>query len=171
MFRKIKEYYLQKRFLRDLKNFPEKRISSSNKIRSVGILTTNELSYAYNLTQKINEALPNVRNIHMYSFREFKKSNEISYQHFSAEDVNWKGKITDVSLDSFVENKFDLLVGYYSEKQLYLEFTTLKSEATFKIGFSGVNDQLFDLLIKESPSKVDSFSSEMYKYLTLLNKI
>lgn len=171
MFRKIKEYYLQKRFLKDLKNLHKNKTPNTNGIHSVGILTTNELSYAYNLTQKISDVLPNVRNVHIYSFREFKKSDEISYQHFSADDISWKGEITDASLESFIENPFDLLIGYYDEKQLYLELTTLKSEAAFKIGFSEVNDSLFDLLIKESPSNIDSFNAEVFKYLTLLNKL
>ncbi len=171
MIRKIKEHYLQKKLLRDLKNLPGSKFPNTTKIHSVGILTTNELSYAYNLVQKINEALPTVRNVHIYSYREFKKSNEISYQHFSSEAINWKGKITDASFESFIENPFDLLIGYFNEKQLYLEFAALKSEAAFKIGFSGVNDQIFDLLIHETPSKVDSFNAEACKYLTLLGKI
>jgi len=171
MFRKIKEHYLQKNFLKELRKLPESKTPNATKIHSVGILTTNELSYAYNLAQKINEALPTVRNVHIYSYREFKKSNEISYQHFSSEDISWKGKVTDASFESFIENPFDLLIGYFDEKQLYLEFAALKSEANFKIGFSGVNDHLFDLLIHESPSKVDSFNAEVSKYLTLLDKI
>jgi hypothetical protein len=171
MIRKIKEHYLQKRLLKDLKNLPDSKTPNTAKIHSVGILTTNELSYAYNLVQKINEALPTVRNVHIYSYREFKKSNETSYQHFSSEAINWKGKITDASFESFVENPFDLLIGYFNEKQLYLELTALKSEAAFKIGFPGVNDQIFDLLIHENPSKVDSFNVEACKYLTLLGKI
>ena len=58
---------------------------------------------------------------------------------------------------SFIEEPFDLLIGYFNKKNLYLENAVLQSKATFKVGISKVNQQLYDIEIAEVPSKTDKF--------------
>ncbi len=170
-FGKFKKQSLLKRFQKELKLIPETRTPNSKEIHSVAILTNNELFEEIDIAEHVKSSLASVRNVHIYSYRVFKKSDPITYKHFTEKDIDWNGKIKDPSLESFLENPFDLLIGYFDTNNLYLEYCALKSKATFKIGFSKVNDKLFDLVVSENPKNIDSFIAVIKKYLALLHKI
>lgn len=168
---KLKVQSIQKKFIKELQNSQDTRTPNSKIVHSVGILTTEELTFQMNVVKKVDEQLESVRNIHIYNYRKYDKNDPKSYKHFSENDISWSGKFTDVSLESFLETPFDLLIGFYTENNLYLEYATLMSKATFKVGFAGVNNKLFDLVITEKPENIDSFLHEIVKYLTLLKKM
>ena len=168
---KFKENFLFKKYQKELQQLVTYKTPNDKKIHSVAILTTERLSYDLNLIEIIKEELPSVRNVHLYSFRDFKKSDEKTYKHFTERDIDWRGRVKDPSFESFLENPFDLLIAFFDQKQLYLEYAALQSKATFKIGFNNVNNQLFDIVIDEKPNNLDSFAKTMKKYLDLLGKI
>ena len=64
-----------------------------------------------------------------------------------------------------------MLVGYYSIKNEYLNLMVAKSNAKFKVGFTGVDDRLFDLIINIDLQNTDEVKSELVKYFKVLNKI
>ncbi len=168
---KLKEQSLYKNFQKKLHKIPDARTPVSKEIHSVAIITTNKLSIELDIVKEIKSNFKSVRNVHIYAFRKFKKSDSITYKHFTEKDFDWSGQVKDPSLESFLENPFDLLIGYFNEKNLYLEFAALKSSAAFKIGFAKVNDKLYDLVVNEQPDNIDSFIEVMKKYLKLLHKI
>lgn len=171
-FGKIKRQFLVNKFHKELKSIPETRTPNSKKIHSVAILTTHHLNDELDIAEKITSNIESVRNVHIYSFRPYKKSDDTNYKNFTEKDFDWKGKVIDASFDSFLENnQFDLMIGYFNEKQLYLEYAVLKSKADFKIGFANVNDKIFDLVVSEEPLEIDSFIKVIKKYLKVLNKI
>ena len=104
------------------------RIDGGEKINTVGILSVDGISRMINIQDLVTSHL-GLRNPKIYSFRKFDKNLESSYKHFSENDFNWKGEITDSSLLSFLEQPFDLLICFYTEKNMYLEYATLLSEA------------------------------------------
>jgi len=168
---KLKEQSLYKNFQKKLLKIPDARTPISKEIHSVAIITTASLSVELDIVNEIKSNIKSVRNVHIYAFRKFKKSDSISYKHFTEKDFGWSGEVKDPSLDVFLESPFDLLIGYFNEKNLYLEFSVLKSAATFKIGFAKVNDKLYDLVVNEHPGNIDSFVKVIKKYLELLHKI
>lgn len=168
---KFKEQSLYKNFQKKLDQIPSARTPISKEINSVAIVTTEKLSSEIDIIQVVKSNFETVRNVHLYSFRKFKKSDPITYKHFTEKDFNWSGGINDASFESFLENPFDLLIGYFDQKNLYLEFSALQSNATFKIGFANVNDKLYDLVVNEAPNNIDSFITVIKKYLELLHKI
>jgi len=170
-FKKIKKQFLQRKFNKILALEPDSKTPTTKKIISVGILTTDEISSRFNLPQKVKTSLEGVRNVHIFSLRDFIKGEEKSFKHFTEKDINWKGKVLDTSLEVFLDTPFDLLIGYFDEKLLFLEYAVLKSNAEFKIGFSTINNQLFDMVIAEKYENIDSFLKEVYKYLHLLKKM
>ena len=149
----------------------ETRNATADKIHTVGILTTDEISSRFDILQYVQDVLNISRNVHIYSYRKFDKTDKESYKYFTEKDMDWQGAVTDASLNVFLETPFDLLIGFFDTRQLYLEFATLKSKATFKVGFSGVNDKLFDLVIVEKSGNPLIFMNEIRKYLELLKKI
>nr|WP_158838223.1 hypothetical protein [Polaribacter sp. L3A8] len=167
---KIKEARLRKKFDKKILQLAKNRTVSQNEIKTVGILTTDSISLKLDLQSKIEKVL-GVRNIKIYNFKKYDKSDAVSFKHFSEKDINWKGHFIQPNFKSFLEQPFDLLIGYFKEPNLYLQNAVLESQATFKAGFSGVNSKLYELEILENIEHVDQFTAELKKYLTILKKL
>lgn len=148
----------------------ENRVVSDKEIKTVGILTTELFFNTIELKEEVERVL-NLRNAKIYCYRPYKKSNTISFKHFSEKDFNWKGKIIQPNFNSFIEEPFDLLIGYFGKSNLFLESAVLQSKATFKVGIAKVNQMLYDIEIKSNPYKVEEFLTELKKYLILIEKI
>lgn len=170
-FSKIKNRFLKHKLTRDLALQPSSRTIDEKKIHTVGIITTDDFSSSLPIVEKLNSRIHCIRNIHMLSYREYDPNEEKSYKHFTSKDINWQGKINNASLANFIDTPFDLLIGLFDEKQVYLEYAVLKSEATFKVGVGKVNDALFDMVINENRNQIDSYIQEVYKYAKILNKV
>ena len=168
---KLRKQFLLKKFQKELRLIPETRTPNAKQIHSVAILTTQELYEEIDLAELIQYNIKSVRSVQVYYFKTFRKSDTQDFKHFTEKDIDWAGKIKDVSLESFLCNPFDLLIGYFDVRNLHLEYCALKSRAAFKIGFSKVNDKMFDLVVSENPKNADSFIKVIKKYLELLHKI
>tara|TARA_B110000091_G_scaffold212743_1_gene260185 strand:+ start:839 stop:1360 length:522 start_codon:yes stop_codon:yes gene_type:complete len=169
IFSKIKKYFLQKEIQQSSKT--NKRVVANNKIKNIGILTTMALSDVYGFEDKVKKLFPKHRSVNWYCYRRFYKGDEKSFHHFTNKDFNWKGKINDVSLQIFVDTPFDVLICYFDTNHIFLESLVKQSLASFKIGFSNVNQSLFDLEISERIDNVDRFNAELKKYLQILGSI
>ena len=170
MLQNIKESIFKKRFQKSLTNSLENRFVSNDEIVNVGILTTDEISSNFNLQEEIEKIL-NVKNVKIFSYRKFNKINEASFYHFSENELNWKGEIENQNLQSFLEQPFQLIIGFFNTNNLFLESAVLSSKASFKVGFSNVNSDLYDLEIAEDIKNVHQFTSELKKYLQILKKL
>lgn len=167
---KLKHHFLQKKINKLLAKAASLKVSSDKKMNTVAILTQDGDSNIFQLQEMVIEKL-SLRNPKIYSYRRFDKNDEKSYKHFSEKDFNWKGDIVDSSLLSFIEEPVDLLICFYPEKQTYLEYLTLLSKASFKIGFAGINQDLFDLEISVGKEQIEYFLNEAHKYLTIMKKL
>lgn len=167
---KIKETRLRKKFDKNLLGLIENRAVSEKEIRTVGILTTESISSKIDLQLHIEKEL-GVKNSKKYSFKKFDKVDFDSSCFFSEKDINWKGQFIETSFQSFLEQPFDLLIGYFDEKHLYAEMAVFQSKASFKAGFSGVNSNLYELEILEKTDNITAFSSELKRYLKILKKL
>lgn len=170
MLTKLKESILQKKFQKTLLKYVKDRKACNKEILSVGILTTDKITKEFNL-QKDVETLLNLRNSKIYSFKNFEKNVEVSFKHFSEKDINWNGKFRQQNFQSFLEEPFDLLIGYFTTNNLYLETAVLQSKATFKAGFAEVNSDLYELEISCEYSNSSKFLLELKKYLQILKKL
>tara|TARA_R110000787_G_scaffold210882_4_gene320618 strand:- start:4041 stop:4556 length:516 start_codon:yes stop_codon:yes gene_type:complete len=167
---KLKHHFIKKKIDKLSKNLSMKGYGASQKINSVAIITLDDSSKQHDFQEILIQNLQ-LRNPRIYSFRKFAKEDEKSYKHFSEKDFDWKGQIIESSLQSFLEEPFDLLICFFSKKNQFLEYAAIKSSATFKIGFSGINSNLFDIELASDISQVDVFFDEVKKYLKILNKL
>ncbi|WP_369048857.1 hypothetical protein [Tenacibaculum sp. UWU-22] len=170
IIKKIKQNILVNKYNKLLAEAVKNKQISAKIINSVAILTTEDISDTFDLQKQIERQL-NLRNPKIYSFRDNEKYKKPSFKHFSEKAFNWKGNIIDKSLESFLEQPFDLLINYYNQKNQYLEYVTLQSKAAFKVGFSGINKQLFDMEIIEKIENPEVFMSELARYLRVLKKL
>lgn len=170
MFKGFKENILKKKLQKLVSLNQQASSSSTKKIKSVGIITTEEVASKINIVAEIERILE-VRNVKIYSFRKFLKTDEVSFKHFTEKDINFSGQFTQTNFKSFLEQPFDLLVGYFSTNNVFLESAVAQSQAEFKVGFSNVNEGLYIIEISENIENIVAFSSELKKYLQILKKL
>ena len=168
---KLKYYFLQRKVKKLQKSEQlSTTVAKNKKIVSVGILTEEKFREKFDLRQMTAEMF-HIKNPKIYSFRAYNKELEKSFKHFSEKDFNWKGEITETSFQSFLNEPFDLLICYFSEGNIMLKYAAQVSNATFKVGFTSINTNLFDLNIAVKLEEVDQFFFESRKYLTILGKL
>ena len=168
---KLKYYFLQRKIKKLQKSEQHSTtIAKKKKIVSVGILTEEKFREKFDLRQMTTEMF-HTKNPKIYSFRAYNKELEKSFKHFSEKDFNWKGEITETSFQSFLNEPFDLLICYFSEGNIMLKYAAQVSNATFKVGFTSINTNLFDLNIAVKLEEVNQFFFESRKYLTILGKL
>jgi len=165
----LKKAFIKKRFKKLLKE-EEYRVASNEEVYTVGIIASGEISKWLKIEDEVEKIL-GLGNIRIYSYRPFSKSDVPSYKYFTEKDFNWKGEPKKPAFKNFIEEPHDLLIGYFNKKNLYLENAVLQSKAKFKVGFAKVNQELYDLEIAEYPTKIESYLSELKKYLIVLNKL
>jgi hypothetical protein len=166
----LKKSFIKKRFHKLLLEHEQNRLVSNEEVYTVAILTSAELSKFIHIQDEAERIL-DIGNMRTYRYRSFSKNQVRSYKYYTEKDFNWKGEPKKGPFKDFLEEPFDLLIGYFNKNNLYLENAVLRSKAKFKVGFAKVNQGLYDLEIAESPNKVESFLSELKKYLLVLQKL
>lgn len=144
-----------------------------SKIESLGVIFNMGENEDFGLFKNLISKLKiNPNNFKIIGFSQDKKENLSTWDlGFNPEDFGWKGGIKNVELQSFLDKKFDVLISYYLSEDLELKLMTAKSKAQFKIGILQSDLRLNDLIIKTNLKEFDVFENEVFKYLTILNKI
>src|SRR5690606_20271419 len=96
-------------------------------------------------------------------------SDVITY--FRSKDISLGGTILKEEVNSFINRKSDLLINYYQQKQIDLEYITVKSVTDFKAGFVTDGLSANHLSIDCPFSNYRLFTEELFKYLKAFNKI
>lgn len=165
----MKKSFVNRRFQKLLLEKEANRIVDSGKIKTIGIISSDEISRWIDIKKEVDSIYNTDAKI--FSFLSSTKNKSENTLHFSEKSFGWKGQVKETSLKTFLEEPFDLLVGYFNKKNLYTELAVLHSNAKFKAGISKVNQQLYDIEINEYPKNTVRFLTELKRYLEILNKI
>jgi hypothetical protein len=112
------------------------------------------------------------KDVKVFTFVTFsKKVPSFRQNQVNNKDFSWNGATINKNATEFLDTSFDVLVGYYTNKNQYLDVMMAKSKAKFKVGVSSVNADLYDLLIDVPLNDFGKFKSELKKYLTVLGKL
>lgn len=145
----------------------------SKKVSSVGIIfNSTEFTDAEsfkNYFKSLGVQLPRVKIIHFVDKEE--DDNHLWGTYFTKKDFNWKGKLNNIELQTFIDYPFDVLIGYFEHDDLELQMVTAASKADFKVGVANYDPRLFDLIIDTKLHHQTIFKEELTKYLTVLNKL
>jgi hypothetical protein len=145
----------------------------ANKINSLGVVLNVDEFNDYDTFRELAEYLkirPN--KLKIIAFSSEKKEVLLTWDNcFNPKDFGWGGSIKNIELKSFIDTKFDVLISYYEKDILELKMITAESQAKFKIGILQSDERLNDLIIKTSFKDFKLFKNEVFKYLTILNKI
>ncbi|MFT4697206.1 MAG: hypothetical protein ACI9SJ_000322 [Flavobacteriaceae bacterium] len=171
MFEKLKRKYLKRQIDENLKGRDLTLRNSSLKrlgfLVDENILLDIETLYDFSKELQIHR-----KDVKIYSFREVKKKLPTLVQNqINNKDFTWRGDIDNQNATEFLDIPFDVLIGFYSGKNEFLDVMVSKSKAKFKVGFKGGDERLYDLLMDIDPNNIEGFKLELIKYLTILNKI
>ena len=167
---------LKRRSLRKLteRNLAKRDLSKLNApLKTIGFLVNEAVLPDVDTLYEIAKELPIVpKDIKVFSFIEVKKKlPSLRQNQVQCKDFNWKGEMSNQNASEFLGQEFDVLVGYYCGRSEFLDALISQSKAKFKIGFAGADERLFDLLLGVPPSNMKLFTSELKKYLAILDKI
>jgi hypothetical protein len=95
----------------------------------------------------------------------------ISEPFLSLKNISLSGEINKPEVVDFLEKPFDLLINYYDVNKYGILLLSIKSKANFKVGFDTVDKRVNHFIIKELVDNYKEFTSELFKYLKILNKI
>ena len=171
MFKRIKKIFFKKHITKNLKNRTMFDVNDS--LTTIGFLVNEEDNIDFEIFFDISSTLGvHQKDIKIFSFIDIKtKTPTLIQNRIYSNHFNWRGEINNKNALDFLNTKLDVLVSYYSTKNNYLNLMTSKSKAKFKVGFNGVDDRLFDLIINIDPQKNLDVKSELLKYFKVLNKI
>ena len=79
--------------------------------------------------------------------------------------------IKSKALQEFIDKKYDVLINFYEENKLELNYVAAASNAKFKVGFAEVDNRINDLIIGSSTHDTNLFIVELKKYLKILQVI
>ncbi|MHA7058982.1 DUF6913 domain-containing protein [Aquimarina sp. M1] len=101
--------------------------------------------------------------------KEISDDQEAAYYNDKSFGVN--GSIKSSSLNDFIKKEYDVLINFYSESKLELDYVAVASKAKFKVGFAEVDNRINDLVIGAAQQDNNLFISELKKYLKILQII
>ena len=166
----MKRVFVNKRFQKLLLEKEANRTVSHQKIKTVGVISSEEISKWIDISKEI-KSIFDIDDVKVYSFKPASQKTEQKAHFFSEKSFGWQAQVKDAKLKAFLNEPFDLLIGYFNKNSLYTELAVLQSNASFKAGISKVNQHLYDLEIAEFPKNIDRFLEELKKYLQILQKL
>lgn len=160
---------VRKKITRELLKNNSLKANTSQKIDSILILV-NENSKK-DLDQIISKTI-NIDDSKVATifFKKIQGADSNFEKELTEKDFSFFGNLKNESFEKLIQTEFDLLLNY-TQSNLYLNYVTAFSRATFKVGLSNTQQQLFDLKIEVEKDEVDLFHGELVKYLKILNKI
>ncbi len=167
----IKEFFLKKNVTKRLSI--QNVLASNSKVATVGILI-DESNFAETdmLVKQFVSYGINVNSISILIYKDvIKKKETLKEPFFSLKNISLSGEIDKKEVNDFIETPFDLLVNYYDVTKSALLLVSMRSKAKFKVGFDTIDKNVNHFIIKDLVSNYKEFTSELFKYLKILNKI
>ncbi|MFW5831863.1 MAG: DUF6913 domain-containing protein [Prolixibacteraceae bacterium] len=167
---KLIEKYATYRFHKKLADTDRKpKVPASGELKKVGVLWRPEEKDAYSyLRNHFSHSKVIFRNLCIYGKVSPPQANSNAV---TKKDLNWMGLPVSVSVENFIETEFDLLLNVSLQQNLILDYITAMSRAKFKIGWSPVNENYFDLNINIGRKQDAMYlARQQIFYLDQLNK-
>jgi hypothetical protein len=94
--------------------------------------------------------------------------SESSKDFFTTKDFSILGSISNHELLELIQQEYEYVFHFFSEEHLFLNFISLKSKATLRLGNQNSNLELTDLIFNIDKKDLDLFFMEAKKYLTII---
>ena len=121
------------------------------------------------LRQKL-ELKPNA--VHVMGYKRGQdKHGMFSIPFCTDKDLGWNGSIENGDFSEFSGREYDVLINYYLEDRLVLKLMSTKINARIRAGLQGSDNAMNDLIFDCQMNDFNTFSSELEKYLKILNEL
>lgn len=170
----IQQYFINKEIEYKLRQLRENQKEHSlSKVNQIAIFVDENTTFDETAFMNLQRIIKlDSSHFKILTFKEKKSSfNEFRGTVVHQNDINWKAKITSISVKEFISKSFDLLIDYTQADNLMKQLLVSKINASLKVGYSDKNNDLYDFMIDANPSKIDLFNYEMVKYLNILKLI
>ena len=77
--------------------------------------------------------------------------------YYSDKSFGVSGAIKSKSLQDFIDRDYDVLINFYEENSLELNYVAAASKAKFKVGFAAVDNRINDLIIGATTNDTNLF--------------
>jgi len=146
--------------------------SSQGKINSLGVIFSKDEKDDFDRFKVLASDLEIKTNrITIIAFTEDEKSESGMWDSvYNPKDFGWKDNVKNQELQQFIDTDFDLLINYYTKENIGLKLITASSKAKMKVGILQTDERFNDLIIKTDIKDIKTFTSELIKYLKILNK-
>jgi len=150
-----------------------KKYTSEGKIKKVGIIVEEDLLKTYDFRKKLSESFGiSMNDFKILLFQKNSKSEVLTdFETFSNKDFGMFGKIKTEIIKNFVKSDFDLFINYCPQDNIMAQVVSFQSQAVLKAGFSLEKLNFYDISIKIEANKIDTFNTELIKYLEILKLI
>lgn len=112
------------------------------------------------------------QDVHIFSFRKTnKKLSDLRIDQVTNKEFTLRGELTNQNATEFLDIPFEVLIGFYQERNIFLDFMVASSKAEFKIGFQDRDARLYDLILKIDLEDLELFKTEVTKYLGVFKKL
>jgi len=167
----IKNFFLKKIVTKRL--LKQKNQLVQQKITTVGLLV--DETYFSNTEALVDQIVLqgiDKEQIKILIYKDRIKSKEVLNTPFlSLKDISFTGEINKKEVIDFLETPFDLLINYYDVNKYAMVLLSVQSKANFKVGFDTVDKRVNHFILKMLVDQYELFTSELFKYLKILNKI
>ena len=161
------------KFLRQELKSPPPAPERAKGVTSIGVIVDLD---SFDKAVKFNEFIdtfglrPN--SIQVIGYRSFYDTNSpYSTPVFSEKDLGWNGAIENSYAGEFLSREYDILVNYYDSDNLMLQLMSIKTRARLRVGLTGVDQNINDLIIDLPLGEFGTFKRELHKYLKVLKEL
>jgi uncharacterized protein YkvS len=156
-----------------IKQLQEKRVVDQSKIKTIGVLVDATVFESFPFLNELAKVFGvSTESISLLYYHSDKKVAETFTEPiFSDNNLGFKGQLNNPIAHEFLSTDFDALLNFYNEDKQLLNIAAVQSNAKYKIGFNGVHEQINDLCVVTELSDIKTFTFELQKYLSILNKI
>jgi len=177
MFKKIVRYYANKRLFKAYNTRPRStKIKTLHNSKSVGIIwhPADEGSIeAYELLRKSlqTKGIKSTGIAYIDSDREMETLTTITHSGFlHRRNVRWFGRPQTSDGMQFIQEQFDILIDLSIVKTIALQYILVHSQATFRVGWQGEEQNYYDLNIDVSEKpQVRYLMEQIVFYLERIN--
>lgn len=90
---------------------------------------------------------------------------------FSKNSFGINGKIKQEDLQTFLDRPYDIVINYYNQPNLFLEYVSTLCKSELKVGITEDKNSVNNLVLKVNEKDYDQFSKELVKYLNILKRL
>ena len=174
MFEFITDILLQYRFKKKFKNLKNQSKQSIRAFKSMAIIVPQEFAFSnkvfIDLSDELNIPIKKITVVVYSKKKVIKVKSDFKNQIFcSKKQLGISGDFPDEMI-AFFEKRFDVLVNYFNEKDIFPELISLNCKSKLRIGFYKANHKINDVILDITPDETDLFINESKNYLNTFLK-